>query len=937
MKHYALKETIISTLLLITQPFCLFSEINNTSLPESFKISGKIFDASSKEEIPFASIHLPERNIATISDGNGSFQLNANKNEKIHLIVSYLGYQPIDTSFIVSKNENLSFILQPQNYALSEIVVSSKESSRSNSTSIIEKTALEYIQPSSFADVLQLLPGHSTEKIDLSKSNFITMRQAGYDINTSLGTAFIINGATLSNEANLQNAKGLSGDGLHSAGAKEDFYNSGNGNIVSKGIDMRTISTDRIEKIEIVRGIPSVQYGDLTAGLVKVELKGGLTPWEGRLKVDLYNKLFSLGKGLVLPEKRGLLNFDFDYEDYNPEPRTELTSYKRATFSGRYQNKFRLSDKTDFVFKLNLNYTGSFDNKKTDRDTYNMEGDYFKQNYNNASANSNGSFQFKKSFIDELNYNISFSYTKDKLDRALWVTPTLASPISTALEEGEYDTRYLPTEYHSQLTIDGQPINLNTSLNAKSEVKTGNITQNFIAGTEFRYDKNMGKGEIYDLNAPPYPDQISTRPRPFNDVPALQKLSFFFEDNINYSVNKWKIFLQAGVRSTSMLGLSDKYEIKDKLFWEPRLNTKITLPAFFDNKMLFSITGGIGQFYKFPTQSQLFPSLQYFDLKQLDYYSQKEELRALNIKTYIKDPTNYQIQPAKNTKYEIGFILSMGNFKLDVTYFDEQMKNGFSSGTSLTALAYKNYDINSVPPESITEKPSVNDFTYTNDTVSRLYGTVGNNYKVHKRGVEYQLNLGEIPVISTKIWINGAWYLTHYKSQTSTYKPKESIGSKEYPYVGIYNYTKGQPNNRSQFNTNINFDTHIPKLRMIFTTSIQTMWYEKYSIDWNNGMPVAYFDNTGQIHHFDPETYANNPNLKLLVYGYSDRYFNTEKEAMKTFVNLKLTKEIGKNLRIAFYVNKLLDYQPDYTMGRTGTTAVRTSEPYFGAELNIKL
>jgi hypothetical protein len=321
----------------------------------------------------------------------------------------------------------------------------------------------------------------------------------------------------------------------------------------------------------------------------------------------------------------------------------------------------------------------------------------------------------------------------------------------------------------------------------------------------------------------------------------------------------------------------------------------------------------------------------------LDYYSQKEELRALNIKTYIKDPTNYQIQPAKNTKYEIGFILSMGNFKLDVTYFDEQMKNGFSSGTSLTALAYKNYDINSVPPESITEKPSVNDFTYTNDTVSRSYGTVGNDYKVHKRGVEYQLNLGEIPVISTKIWINGAWYLTHYKSQTSTYKPKESIGSKEYPYIGIYNYTRGQPNNKSQFNTNINFDTHIPKLSMIFTTSIQTMWYEKYSIDWNNGMPVAYFDNTGQIHRFDPETYANNPNLKLLVYGYSDRYFNTEKEAMKTFVNLKLTKEIGKNLRIAFYVNKLLDYQPDYTMGRTGTTAVRTSEPYFGAELNIKL
>ena len=48
---------------------------------------------------------------------------------------------------------------------------------------------------------------------------------------------------------------------------KRDFTN--------RGVDMRSISTDDIERVEIVRGIPSVEYGDLSNGVVKVNtLKG---------------------------------------------------------------------------------------------------------------------------------------------------------------------------------------------------------------------------------------------------------------------------------------------------------------------------------------------------------------------------------------------------------------------------------------------------------------------------------------------------------------------------------------------------------------------------------------------------------------------------------------------------------------------------------------
>ena len=45
------------------------------------------------------------------------------------------------------------------------------------------------------------------------------------------------------------------------------------------GTDLRQISADNIDNVEVVRGIPSAEYGDLTSGLVIVHSKVGLTPW----------------------------------------------------------------------------------------------------------------------------------------------------------------------------------------------------------------------------------------------------------------------------------------------------------------------------------------------------------------------------------------------------------------------------------------------------------------------------------------------------------------------------------------------------------------------------------------------------------------------------------------------------------------------------------
>ncbi|EXY31053.1 tonB-dependent Receptor Plug domain protein, partial [Bacteroides fragilis str. 3397 T10] len=52
------------------------------------------------------------------------------------------------------------------------------------------------------------------------------------------------------------------------------------------GTDLRQISADDIESVEVIRGIPSAEYGDLTSGLVVVHSKIGQTPWQIKGKIN---------------------------------------------------------------------------------------------------------------------------------------------------------------------------------------------------------------------------------------------------------------------------------------------------------------------------------------------------------------------------------------------------------------------------------------------------------------------------------------------------------------------------------------------------------------------------------------------------------------------------------------------------------------------------
>ena len=71
---------------------------------------------------------------------------------------------------------------------------------------------------------------------------------------------------------------------------------------------MRTISTDDIEKVEVVRGIPSVEYGDLTSGLIKIDRRKGGNQLNARFKADAFVKLAYVCMGFEWEERHLTLN-----------------------------------------------------------------------------------------------------------------------------------------------------------------------------------------------------------------------------------------------------------------------------------------------------------------------------------------------------------------------------------------------------------------------------------------------------------------------------------------------------------------------------------------------------------------------------------------------------------------------------------------------------
>ncbi len=891
-----------------------------------FRLSGVVCDSTTQSPLEMVAVVVPEINRWSMTNESGYFEINGLLSGDYELTFQFLGYRQKHLQIRMTANNHLSVLLIQDNLKIKEILVTATENKTGSTASKIDASAMSHLQPSSIADIMELLPGYQSKKNNLSAVSSVSMRQAGSDINTSYGTSFIVDGIPVSNDANHQYSYGSSGDIKIS-----DRIN------VRNGIDMRQLSTDDVERIEVIRGIPSVKYGDLLSGAVVLHSKSGAAPWDGRVKADLNTQLFSLSRGFKL-NGHTTLNGSIEYLDYVSDPRTEYDNYRRITGSLRYANN-KVRNNWRLYTKVGVSVLGTIDQSKNDPEINYGQLNKYRSSLTRYQGSVEHRLQFGENFSHQLRFNGSLSFSIDKLTRDRRVSLTGPTPMGINSEPGKYEGIYLPSTYMAHLSIDGKPMNLFVEASYATDFLLFMLKNQFETGVEWKTDKNYGSGEQFDQSRPPFPGSSYQLPRSFRSVPALHKMSFYLNDHVNVKFGQSKLAVEAGVRFTAIPGLNDLYQMHGRIYADPRLNARFDFPEVIlagDLVLKPALRAGFGRLSRMPSASHIYPAPVFHNVMELNYYSQNSDLRKLYIATFEYDMVNYYLEPAQNDKYELGLDLKVAKAQLQLTWFYEWCGNGFSSEMGISPYSYIDYDESSVNPEGLTAPPDLSLFSSKEVYKTMMLSRFGNRASIDKQGIEYALSFPEIKSIHTTISLNGAWFRTHYRTRGEGYdKPSVVINNEDYPYVAVYANELSDNRVRQQFNTNLLFVIHVPRYRLLGTIGIQNMWYTSSQYDAVSGLPVHYIDQYGNRHAFTQDM-ASDHFMSYMVKKFPEMYFKTSKVPIESTINLKLSKEIGEKLRLSFYVNNLYCYEPDYK-SNYGVLVRRISEPYFGMEVNLKL
>ena len=252
-------------------------------------VSGIISDEETKKPVEFASILMKENGQWAVSDERGAFTLKHVPEGKTTLVIQCLGYATRTLLLNITKDiPRLRISMKQENLKLEEVTVTAKRKQHEATTSYtIDRSALDQQQLLNVGDIGTLLPGGKSNNPSLMSDQRLALRsESGEKGNASFGTAIEVDGMRMDNNATADETMGAS---------------------------TRTISASNIESVEIVTGIPSVEYGDLSNGIVKVNTRKGKSPFIVEGSINQHTRQIALNKGIDLGKGRGVLNASIEH------------------------------------------------------------------------------------------------------------------------------------------------------------------------------------------------------------------------------------------------------------------------------------------------------------------------------------------------------------------------------------------------------------------------------------------------------------------------------------------------------------------------------------------------------------------------------------------------------------------------------------------------
>jgi hypothetical protein len=276
-------------------------------------VVGRVVDARTEAPIAGAAVGVEGVERRVVTDSAGRYVLTRVPAGPQMLRAERLGYATVRVEVAVPGSGTVRRDLRMAETALEVegIVVTADAAGRARgelgTASVVGEEAIRQQNAVSLAGVLELVPGMQMQPPGLDGVSQVSLRSvptSGAGISTggpsagalaSFGTLIVLDGVPMSNNANLQSL-GQRGE--------LSFATAAGG-----GIDLRSIPAATIERVEVIRGVPSARYGDLTQGAIIVDTRTAAIPPEGLVRYDARSAEGSVVGGHAFGDDRQAASF----------------------------------------------------------------------------------------------------------------------------------------------------------------------------------------------------------------------------------------------------------------------------------------------------------------------------------------------------------------------------------------------------------------------------------------------------------------------------------------------------------------------------------------------------------------------------------------------------------------------------------------------------
>ncbi len=850
----------------------------------TYTIKAVILDKTG-EPLSGATMQLVQSGLWGISGKDGEVEIRNVPRLPVAYKVSMLGYKDVEGEIRLDGKDNVRILMEEESLSMREVVVVAQAGQGGESTtSIIGRQALDHLQATSLKDILQLLPGGvSMKNPSLTSPGQFKVRTLASDDNATFGAAIIINGMPVSTNANMNTGLGLSSISSSNSGA-----------------DLRSIATDDIESVEIIRGVASAEYGDVSSGVMIVNKRIGVSDLNMKARIMPGIMQLHAGKGFDI-KSAGSLNISADYARGTSDPRFLTDKYNRGILSLAHR-KTLLNKTWTLTTNIDLSYTGEW--KGADPD----EPEAMKKFFSSRDAFSlrlshNGMLKLDKALARTLKYDVALSLSSDRIfnDRLVSVG---SGAILDATKDGMYEGTPYPSSYETLSGTKSNPVMYWAKFSDLFYLNVGNMSNRFNVGTEWKIEGNRGIGQ-YDKTLK-FKAFAQDRIRRFCDIPYMNQISAYVEDNVvlTFSERRYpNITGQAGVRWTVV----QPWRNERMMALSPRLNIAVNPVRY------LSLRLGYGISEKVPSLQDLYPSPDYYDFYNMSVSDGQKSYYLYSTRVFDNKPVS--IKTMRGTKYELGFDVRLDNgMSFSVVGYHEKVSRCFGPDNSEWKTLV--FDVWNAADVTFTGQKPIYDQQNPSRRDTVLYNLIrpGNPKSRRNRGIEFDFNFGKINATNTSFYLSGAWSETRSSSSNLGYKLPVGEARNYGPVYVVYPESSYSFSENRRFSATLRVVQHIPAIRFIVSASAQCILYE-YDHEVSSGTrPLGYIYGSEYIKFTEDQL----DDIEFNFHGYmlKDQIFDTRISNVPVTwpaiwcLDMRVTKEIGDKAGFSFYANNVLFSQP---------------------------